>query len=121
MKVVPLLQCPNLAEAIDFYTRVLDFTLKHPNEGGNDWGVELTHGTAEIALVRADGTPCISICVVVDDVDSVYQKYLSRGLVVPNHPDSPVHHQPINQTWGLREFYVNDPAGNTLRFVGPIR
>ena len=121
MKIVPLLQCPNLPEAVNFYTRVLDFTRKYPNEMDTDWGVTLVHGHAELVLVRTDGTPRISISVVVDDVDAIYQKYVSRGLAVPNNPDSPVHNHPINQTWGLREFYVNDLAGNTLRFIGPIR
>jgi hypothetical protein len=23
---------------------------------------------------------------------------------------------PIDQSWGMREFYVTDPSGNTLRF-----
>lgn len=26
---------------------------------------------------------------------------------------------PVNQTWGMREFYVRDPDGNTLRFGSP--
>jgi hypothetical protein len=28
-----------------------------------------------------------------------------------------VHAGPIDQTWGTREFYVDDPDGNTLRFT----
>ena len=27
----------------------------------------------------------------------------------------------MNQTWGIREFYVTDADGNTLRFGEPIR
>ena len=39
--------------------------------------------------------------------------------LVTGNPDAPgmVHEGPINQTWGTREFYVDDPDGNTLRFV----
>ena len=25
--------------------------------------------------------------------------------------------EPIDQSWGTREFYVDDPDGNTLRFI----
>jgi hypothetical protein len=34
-------------------------------------------------------------------------------------PEAPqlVHEGPVDQTWGTREFYVDDPDGNTLRFV----
>jgi catechol 2,3-dioxygenase-like lactoylglutathione lyase family enzyme len=28
-----------------------------------------------------------------------------------------VHRRPVDQTWGTREFYVDDPADNTLRFT----
>ena len=40
-----------------------------------------------------------------------------RGLQSPGNPNSPVHESPIDQTWGTREFYVDDPDGNTLRFT----
>jgi hypothetical protein len=32
-----------------------------------------------------------------------------------------VHEGPIEQTWGTREFYVDDPDGNTLRFTQRFR
>jgi hypothetical protein len=53
----------------------------------------------------------------VNDVDALFQKYLSRGLDRSTKTDSPVHQSPVDQTWGSREFYVTDPDGNTLRFV----
>jgi catechol 2,3-dioxygenase-like lactoylglutathione lyase family enzyme len=120
MKIIPLLRCNNLKEAIAFYTNVLDFTLKYPEEADNEWVIELINNDAEILLASRDGTPRIAICVIVDDVDAIFRKYVGRGLVVPNNPNSPVHNSPIDQTWGMREFYVNDPSGNTLRFATPI-
>ena len=119
MKIIPLLRCNDLKEAIAFYTNVLDFTLKYPGVD-NEWVIELVNDDAEILLARTDGTPRIAIYVRVDDVDAIFKKYVGRGLVVPNNPDSPVHNSPIDQTWGLREFYVNDQSGNTLRFATPI-
>jgi hypothetical protein len=51
-----------------------------------------------------------------EDIEALFQKSRSQGLV-PRDRDSPVHHGPVNQTWGTREFYVDDPDGNTLRFT----
>ena len=121
MKIIPLLRCPNLKEAIDFYTTVLDFSLKYPDEAGNDWGNVLVNNGAELMIARVDGPPCTVVFVGVENVDEVFRKYVERGLLVPNNPDSPVHNSPIDQTWGLREFYVDNPAGNTLRFASPIK
>ena len=120
MKFIPLLRCDNLNEAINFYTNILDFTLKYPGESHNEWVVELTHGDAEILLASKDGTPRIAVYIHVADVDAIFQKFTQRGLKVPNNPNSPVHTSPVDQTWGLREFYINDPGGNTLRFASPM-
>jgi uncharacterized glyoxalase superfamily protein PhnB len=120
LKIIPLLRCKDLKEAISFYTNVLDFTIKYPNEANNEWVISLINGNAEILLARMDGTPRVAIYIKVADVDSIFKKYVDRGLIIPSSPDSPVHNSPIDQTWGLREFYVTDPGGNTLRFATPI-
>jgi hypothetical protein len=56
----------------------------------------------------------------VDKVDELFQKYIKRGLDTSKKEESPVHQGPLNQSWGMREFYVTDPSGNTLRFGKPI-
>jgi catechol 2,3-dioxygenase-like lactoylglutathione lyase family enzyme len=117
MKIIPLLRCNNLKESIAFYTDILDFALKYPDEADNEWVVDLINGDAEIILASRDGTPRIPVVILVNDVDALFTKYVNRGLIVPNNPNSPVHNNPIDQTWGMREFYVNDPSGNTLRFA----
>ena len=48
---------------------------------------------------------------------SVRDVVRARGLDPSGKPDSPVHQGPLDQTWGTREFYVDDPDGNTLRFT----
>jgi len=66
-----------------------------------------------------DGTPGQAIVVVTDSVDALFRRFRARGLKTPGNPDAPkeVHEGPIDQSWGTRELYVNDPDGNTLRFV----
>ena len=39
-----------------------------------------------------------------------------RARSDPERP-SEVHERPVDQTWGTRELYVDDPDGNTIRFV----
>ncbi len=118
MKTIPFLRCLNMKEAIDFYTNILDFKLKYPNASADDWVVDLVNGEAELGLTILEGDQKlgINVYVRVDEVDNLFKKYVSRGLVAPNKPESPVHNGPIDQSWGMREFYVNDPSGNTLRF-----
>ena len=54
-----------------------------------------------------------------DDVDARFRKLRRRGLQTPGNPEAPqaVHEGPLEQTWGTREFCVEDPDGNTLRFT----
>jgi hypothetical protein len=68
---------------------------------------------------RGDGTFGQAIVVVTDNVNALFHRFRTRGLKTPGNPDAPteVHEGPIDQSWGTRELYVNDPDGNTLRFV----
>jgi hypothetical protein len=68
---------------------------------------------------RGDGELKQAIIVTTDDVDAVFRKFRKRGLRTPGNPDAPeeVHEGPIDQSWGTREFYVDDPDRNTLRFT----
>jgi hypothetical protein len=54
--------------------------------------------------------------VLCEDVDALFASFKARGLVVPVRPESPVHQAPLDQTWGTREVYIDDPSGNTLIF-----
>ena len=121
MKLIPLLRVKNMKQAVSFYTEVLDFKLKYPEEELNNYFIELVNGDAEFVLSETDGIFGVAINVFVDEVDQLFKKYKSRGLVIaPGKEQSPVHHGPLNQTWGRREFYLTDTDGNTLRFTAPI-
>lgn len=120
MKLVPLLKVRNMDDAVSFYTNILDFQLKFPSAALNEFCVDLTRGDAELQLTMTDGIFGIAIYAYVDDVDKLFHKYIQRGLITPHKEDSPVHESPIDQTWGMREFYVTDADGNTLRFAAPI-
>ena len=122
MKVVPILKCSDMRRSLRFYTEVLDFKLKYPDASPEDWLLHLINGDAEIQLSPEGhfGTPINIFLETPAHIDALFATYLSRGLDTSRKKESPVHQGPLNQTWGNREFYVNDPDGNTLRFCAPL-
>lgn len=122
MKIIPVIKCRDMERSIIFYTGILDFELKYPNSSVKDPVVDLIKEEAEIQLsvLSGDGEFGIAVNVRVEDIDELFKKYLERGLDTANKKDSPVHLGPINQSWGMREFYVTDSDGNTLRFGVPV-
>lgn len=119
MKLIPIIKCRDLRRSIAFYTEVLDFVREDP--GDDSPVVDLLHGDARLQLTSLDESAFgCAVNVQVDDIDAAFQRYVARGLDT-HHPESPVHQGPVDQTWGMREFYVTDPDGNTLRFRCPIR
>jgi catechol 2,3-dioxygenase-like lactoylglutathione lyase family enzyme len=123
MKIVPLFKVRNLKQAIAFYTGVLDFELQYPEEHALRWGgADLVKAGVELQLTTHESERLFGSVanIWVDDVDGLFQKYLSRGLDTSGKGNSPVHQGPLDQTWGTREFYVTDIDGNTLRFCKSI-
>lgn len=115
MKMIPLFRCTSMKKAITFYTETLDFEVTEPDASDNVVTI-LSNGSAELMLSTIDGLVGNATNVIVDNIDSLFQKYIQRGLDISNKQESPVHQGPINQSWGTREFYVTDSDGNTLRF-----
>ena len=120
MKIIPIMKCRNMERSLFFYTNILDFELKYPDISATDWVIDLINEDAEIQLSihRGDSVFGAAVNVRVGNVDELFKKYLGRGLKVPSKGG--VHGGPLDQTWGMREFYVDDPNGNTLRFGMPI-
>jgi catechol 2,3-dioxygenase-like lactoylglutathione lyase family enzyme len=117
--LIPILMVRDMQEAIRFYTRVLDLELSFVWPEDAPCYAGLVRGTDELHLnlAQADqqrGTS--SVIITCDDVDGLFAAFVARGLDVPSRPASPVHEGPLDQTWGTREFYVDDPGGNTLVF-----
>jgi catechol 2,3-dioxygenase-like lactoylglutathione lyase family enzyme len=48
-----------------------------------------------------------------DDVDALHAEFVAAGVAI--------HVAPVDQTWGIREMYVRDPDGNSVRFGSPVR
>lgn len=120
MAIIPTVKCTGVDQSIAFYVGVLDFQLfgRWP-ETGDPAFATLTRRADALYLSShsGDGVFGQAIVVLVEDVDALFARFRARGLDPSAKPESPVHQGPLDQTWGTREFYVDDPDGNTLRFT----
>lgn len=121
MTIIPTVRCRRIETSLAFYTSVLDFQCLEYG-GDDDPSVSVLMRGGSLLLLSShggDGTVGQAIMVLTDNVDALFKKFRTRGLKTPGNPDAPaaVHEGPINQSWGTRELYVDDPDGNTLRFV----
>lgn len=120
MKITPLTRVSHMANAIKFYTGVLDFSRAGSTTDTTDPAFcMLTRDGAELHISshRGDGVFGSVVSLTVPELDTLFAAYVQRGLDVSVKKESPVHQGPVDQTWGTREFYVTDPDGNTLRFI----
>jgi catechol 2,3-dioxygenase-like lactoylglutathione lyase family enzyme len=117
--LIPTFIVRDMEEAIAFHTEVLDFEVAFVMNEAAPFYAVLTRGADELHLSLHSGRgPCGhgSAIVVCENVDALFAAFRARGLTVPVRPESPVHESPLNQTWGTREVYIDDPSGNTLCF-----
>jgi catechol 2,3-dioxygenase-like lactoylglutathione lyase family enzyme len=121
MAIIPTVRCRSIKTSVAFYTGVLGFDcVEHAGDDDPSFSVLMRGGSLLILSSHGgDGTFGQAIVVVTDSVDTLFRRFRTRGLKTPGNPDAPVevHEGPIDQTWGTRELYVDDPDGNTLRFV----
>jgi catechol 2,3-dioxygenase-like lactoylglutathione lyase family enzyme len=123
-KVVPIMKVTDIDRAISFYCSTIGFAMDFRYSVGQDGptyvGVSFDGSQLHLSTFAGDGVAGAAAYVYVDDVDSLCRSMLQAGLNTPGNPASPVEQGPVDQTWGMREFYVRDPDGNTLRFGSPI-
>ena len=106
-----------MSEAVSFLTEVLDFEVAGLMPPEHPFYAVLRRGADELHLSLPTGrVPFGHGCAILvcDDVDDLFRRFRARGLAISARADSPVHEAPLDQTWGTREFYIDDPSGNTL-------
>ena len=122
MAIIPTLRCRSMRQSLAFYTGVLDFDRVDGDDEVSDPSFSVLArdgGHLYLSSHRGDGVFGTVVAVTTNDIDALFRTFRARGLQTPGNPDAPqhVHEGPIDQTWGTREFYVEDPDGNTLRFT----
>ena len=119
--MIPTIRCRRMQASLAFYTNVLDFQcVEHGGDQDPSCSALLRGGSLLLLSSHGgDGTFGQCVVIVTDSVDALFRRFRVRGLKTPGNPDAPgeVHEGPIDQSWGTREWYVNDPDGNNLRFV----
>lgn len=122
-RVVPILKVTNIDASLAFYAMLgfaTDFRYEATPTGPYYAGVSRDGVQLHLSTHGGDGVIGTAVYCYVDDIDALFRELIGRGLTVPGNPDSPVEDGPVDQTWGMREFYVRDPDGNALRFGTPV-
>lgn len=123
-RVVPILRVSDAARAEAFYADRLGFAVDFryaAGPGGPVYlGLSLDGQPLHLSTFSGDSAPGAAVYVYVDDVDALVRRVRAAGLSTPGRPESPVEDGPVDQAWGMREFYVRDPDGNVLRFGSPL-
>ena len=113
MNIIPIIRCKDIDRSMVFYTQVLDFEVLNPGEEF-PYRLLIREG-ARLDISSLDGGIASIVFIEVKNVDDLFKKFVERGLDISSDK-SGVHGGPLDQTWGMREFYVEDPDQNTLRF-----
>jgi catechol 2,3-dioxygenase-like lactoylglutathione lyase family enzyme len=122
MSLIPMMRCRDMRASVAFYTTILDFErIDGDDDPAEHDLIMLGRSGHQLAISRDDGLFGTVVLVATPDVDAAFRLFRRRGLRTPGNREAPVqvHEGPIDQTWGTREFYVEDPDGNTLRFTQP--
>lgn len=65
-----------------------------------------------VASQGGNGTPVPDLSIEVDDVDAVYANAMRLGV--------PVTYELTDEPWGVRRFFVRDPAGKLLNIMAHL-
>ena len=109
-RIVPNLSAADPTDTAGFYTEVLGLQVVM-DQGWIVTVADPHHGGSQLSLLSGDATatadPVASI--EVDDVDEAYRRALEAGAEIV-HPLS-------NEEWGVRRFFLRDPAGNVINVL----
>ena len=111
---IPVLHVSSSASAEEFYCDRLGFTRDfayRPFGGADPCYMGLTRDNVEVHVssFSGDGVAGGVVFLGVEDVDALYRELKAAGIVIDL--------EPTDQSWGNREMYVQDPDGNSIRFV----
>ncbi|MFJ3662454.1 VOC family protein [Streptomyces sp. NPDC090119] len=109
-RVVPTVPAAARAESVAFYGVLgLEQVMDH------GWVTTLgspANPTAQLSLMDEDRTAPVvpDLSIEVDDVDAVYAALRERGAEIV--------HPLTDEEWGVRRFFVRDPAGRVVNVLG---
>ena len=109
--ITPQLPVRDVGEAQRYFRDVLGFEIAWTR--GEAFG-SVQGGKTEIFLTRSeDPVPISTICVLVDDADSLFSIYRERGAKIVEGLET--------KPWGVREFTLEEPNGHRFRIGSSTR
>jgi len=108
LKALPQLPFDNIAAAVTYYKDVLGFHINHQQD---DLGV-MDRGEITLVLIPRSHPGSASAYIYVEDADALYAELKTKGASLQG--------EPVSHPWGLRDFAVLDPEGNSIRFGQPF-
>ena len=118
-QVIPVLHMTNADATEAFYCGLLGFRREFnvpASETKRDpcyLGVSRDGAVLHFSSHAGDGVVGGVVYFLADDVDSLHSEFVAKNVRI--------HIAPVDQTWGMRELYVLDPDGNSVRFGAPAR
>jgi catechol 2,3-dioxygenase-like lactoylglutathione lyase family enzyme len=112
---IPVLHVSSAAAAEEFYCGRLgfrrDFAYRIDDARTDPCYMGLTRDGVKLHLSSFSGDAVAggAVFLVVENVDSLHAELVAKGV--------PIRLPPTDQSWGNREMYVDDPDGNSIRFV----
>jgi uncharacterized glyoxalase superfamily protein PhnB len=113
-RAIPVLHVSRSMVAATFYEQ-LGFRQRfayRPHDGAADpcyMGLVRDDVELHLSSFAGDGVVGGVANFIVDDVDALYEELRPAAITIELAP--------TEQSWGTREMYVQDPDGNSLRFV----
>jgi lactoylglutathione lyase len=125
----PIVYCDDLPRSLRFYRELLGFaiTFAFPDQGEPGFVALALEDGSELALadvgdpeavhlhgkaVRPSAGHRFELCVYASDVDAAVGELRAAGV--------PVLLEPVEQPWGERLAYVEDPEGNPVMICAPL-
>jgi len=114
LRIVSNISTSSVDEVRQFYERLLDLHVIMDH----GWLVTLSSGEKAVTQVGiasegGSGTPVPDLSIEVSDVDAVYRRAKDLGLDIA--------YDLTDEPWGVRRFYLLDPAGKLLNILSHHR
>ena len=117
-QVIPVLHMTNADATEAFYCGRLGFQREFnvpASETKRDpcyLGVSRDGAVLHLSSHSGDGVVGGAVYFLCDSVDKLHSEFVAKNVSI--------HIPPVDQSWGMRELYVLDPDGNSVRFGAPV-
>ena len=109
-RIVTNIRTPNVAELRDFYAALFDLNVVM-DQGWIATLASENSGPVQISVASegGSGTEVPDMSIEVDDVDEIHDRAAKFGAAIP--------YPLTNEPWGVRRFYLTDPAGKLVNVL----